>query len=118
MKNIIVFSLILLSLIIGCTKRSTSHDENLDWIANLIAEFEQQPVGDPPQSIWQYTYKCQTVYYVPAQCCDLYSTLYNANGERICAPDGGFTGLGDGKCPDFFQEQKNEKLIWQDPRGN
>jgi hypothetical protein len=86
------------------------------WLKNLIAGFEKLPVGDPPQSIWRYEYKGQTVYYVPPQCCDQYSTLYDANGIRICAPDGGITGLGDGKCPDFFQERKDEKLIWQDPR--
>ncbi len=83
---------------------------------DLIAEFESEPVGNPPQSIWRYEYKSQIVYYVPAQCCDMFSTLYDADGEVICAPSGGIDGRGDGKCPDFNQERKNEMLIWEDPR--
>jgi hypothetical protein len=88
----------------------------LDWINKLIATFTSEPVGNPPQSIWQYEYKGQTVYYVPPQCCDQFSTLYDAAGNVICAPDGGYTGHGDGQCTDFFTERKNEKLIWQDSR--
>jgi len=114
MKKIII--LLLLFLIISSCKHATSPDENPEWVTNLIAKYESEPVGDPPQSIWRYEYKCQTVYYVPPQCCDQYSILYDVNGNRICAPDGGFTGRGDGKCLDFFQNRKKEKLIWKDTR--
>ncbi|HEX9916613.1 MAG TPA: hypothetical protein VGB16_02650, partial [candidate division Zixibacteria bacterium] len=93
-------------------------EENPDWINKLIATFASEPVGNPPQSIWQYEYKGQRVYYIPPQCCDQFSTLYNAAGSVICAPDGGYTGEGDGRCTDFFKERKNEKLIWQDSRTN
>jgi hypothetical protein len=43
-------------------------------------------------------------------------SLYDANRNIICAPGGGFSGAGDGQCPDFFQVRTNEKLIWQDNR--
>lgn len=56
------------------------------------------------------------MYYVPPQCCDQFSTLYDANGNVICAPDGGFFGTGDGRCPDFFTDRTNEKLVWNDGR--
>jgi hypothetical protein len=116
MKYIIILSSILLPLfLIGCT-HSPSPDENPGWVKNLVSTYEKDSVGNPPRSIWQYEYKSQIVYYVPPQCCDQFSTLYDANGLVICAPDGGFTGHGDGKCPDFFQERKNEKLIWKDLR--
>ena len=114
MKKIMI--LLLLFLITFSCKHSTSTEENPEWITNLIAKYESEPIGNPPQSIWCYEYKCQPVYYVPPQCCDQYSTLYDVNGNRICAPDGGITGRGDGQCPDFFQERKNEKLIWKDSR--
>jgi hypothetical protein len=116
MKKIILIVSILLPLImIGCTP-STSTGGNPGWVTKLVATWEKDPVGNPPQSIWKYEYKSQTVYYVPPQCCDQYSTLYDISGVVICAPDGGITGRGDGKCPDFSQERTNEKLIWQDPR--
>ena len=115
MKNIIfLLSILLTVMLMGCA-RSTVPDEP-KWVQDLVATYAKDPVGNPPQSIWQYEYKGQTVYFVPAQCCDQFSTLYAANGEVICAPDGGFTGHGDGKCPDFYQERKDEKLIWTDAR--
>ncbi|MBU1101271.1 MAG: hypothetical protein KKA84_12795 [Bacteroidetes bacterium] len=83
---------------------------------DMISEFQTQPVGNPPQSIWQYTYMGEVVYYVPPQCCDQFSTLYDKDGNVICAPDGGITGSGDGRCSDFFEVRENEKLIWQDNR--
>jgi hypothetical protein len=114
----IVFLLIAMT---GCSSSAQRENtptppENPQWVEQLIAKFQSDPVGNPPQSIWRYQYKGQTVYFVPQQCCDIYSTLYDATGTEICAPDGGLTGQGDGKCPDFFTERTDEKLIWQDPR--
>lgn len=114
MKSLIFVLSCFFILIISCSQ-STEPDMP-DWVENLIVDFESQPLGNPPQSIWQYTYKDQIVYYIPPQCCDQFSALYDKTGLFICAPDGGFSGAGDGKCPDFFSERKNEKLIWKDTR--
>lgn len=127
MKFLNMLSLFFISLLfIQCTDfnneasinfTNTQSNQNLpDWVNDLIIKFKSEPVGNPPQSIWQYTYKKQIVYYVPPQCCDQFSTLYDKDGNIICAPDGGMTGSGDGKCPDFFEERTNEKLIWKDER--
>jgi hypothetical protein len=88
-----------------------------DWLNKQISEFQDAPLGNPPQSIWQYEYKGSTVYYIPSQCCDQFSQLFDSNGILICAPDGGFSGRGDGKCLDFSQARKNKVLIWQDTRS-
>ncbi len=113
-KNIFLLA-VLLFVFNDCTNPSSTNDIP-DWINNLITEFKSQPVGNPPQSIWQYSYNNQIVYYVPPQCCDQFSTLYDKYGRVICAPDGGITGSGDGKCPDFFEKRTDEKLIWNDER--
>jgi hypothetical protein len=107
---ILVFALFLA----GCSPATQS--TNPKWVDQLILKFEGEPVGNPPQSIWSYEYHGQVVYYVPAQCCDMFSTLYDANGNVICAPDGGITGRGDGRCQDFISQKTSELLIWQDPR--
>jgi hypothetical protein len=86
-------------------------------VSKQITEFQNVPVGNPPQSIWRYEYNGQTVYYLPAQCCDQFSQLYDAKGNLICAPDGGFSGTGDGKCPDFAKTRKNGIVIWRDSRS-
>jgi hypothetical protein len=85
-------------------------------ISNKIAQMQQDPVRNPPGSVTQYLYNGQTVYYITADCCDQYNELYDSKCNLICAPDGGFTGQGDGRCPDFFTNRTNEKLIWQDSR--
>ena len=88
-----------------------------DCINELIIKFQNEPIGNPPQSIWQYEYNGDTVYYVPAQCCDQWSILFDSECNNICAPDGGFTGHGDGRCSDFFATSTNRKLVWKDLRS-
>ena len=107
----VLFSLYL--FIIGCSQ-STSPD-NPEWV-ELIVQFKNEPLGNPPQSIWRYNYNSQIVYYVPPQCCDQFSTLYDNEGNIVGAPDGGVSGTGDSRITDFFTTRTDEKLIWKDPR--
>jgi hypothetical protein len=86
------------------------------WVDDLILSFKSAPVGNPPQSIWQYEYNGATVYFVPPQCCDQYSDLYSYFGVIIAHPDGGITGSGDGRATDFFTKRTKEVLIWKDDR--
>lgn len=85
-------------------------------IQEEIRKMFAEPVANPPASIWQYKYKEAIVYYIPAQCCDVPSRLLDENCNQICSPDGGMTGKGDGRCPDFESEQRDGKLIWKDAR--
>ena len=114
MKARFLIIVVFVILMAGCSQ--TTQTGNPTWVDQLIEKYKSDPVGNPPQSIWRYEYNGQVVYYIPAQCCDMYSTLYDAGGNVMCAPDGGFTGKGDGKCADFFAERTNEQLVWQDAR--
>ncbi|MDT3740404.1 MAG: hypothetical protein RO257_12985 [Candidatus Kapabacteria bacterium] len=100
----------------GCKKVENPTNENSPWLERLIEHFENSTVGDPPQSIWQYEYNGDIVYYIPPQCCDQFSVLLSSDSTVICAPDGGIAAMGDGRCDDFFQKCKDKKLIWQDDR--
>ncbi|WP_223827711.1 DUF6970 domain-containing protein [Hymenobacter armeniacus] len=83
-----------------------------DRIAAVLAERKRNPIT----RILRYRYGGQTVYYISAPCCDQYSNVFDTKGKLICQPDGGITGKGDGKCPDFDKNKTDEKLVWQDPR--
>jgi hypothetical protein len=72
-------------------------------------------VPEAPVQIDEYSYKGKKVYLFIAQCCDQYNMLYDENCKEICAPTGGFTGKGDGKCKDFDSTAKHVKLIWKNP---
>jgi hypothetical protein len=110
--NMVIVAIIF--ILAGCSQ--STQTGNPAWVDKLIQQFESDPVGNPPQSIWSYGYNGQVVYFIPAQCCDMYSTLYDASGNVICAPDGGITGRGDGKCPDFSSKRTHEQQIWKDSR--
>ena len=105
---------IVLSVTLGTAcARSISYPE---WLGPVIAELEREPVANPPAFIARYEYKGQTVYYLPPRCCDVPSTVYGPTGTILCSADGGLTGKGDGRCPDFFAERKNERIVWRDER--
>ena len=113
MRNVVqlLFMFLLLS---SCEK---THLENVPaCIEDKIDHFKMLPKGNPPRSIVEYTYNGKRVFYVPPQCCDQYSDLYDENCNLIGHPDGGFTGKGDGKLPNFFTDAKDPKLIWKDDR--
>ncbi len=79
---------------------------------NKIDSFKLKEAHEKPQRVVEYTYKGKKVYYVVMPCCDFFNEVYDDKCNFLGAPDGGFTGKGDGKIPDFFTEAKNEKLVW------
>jgi len=115
MKKTYFVLTIIVVLLAGCAQASQSG--NPAWVDQLIRNFLADPVGNPPLSIWSYQYNGQSVYFVPAHCCDIASVVYDSQGAVLCSPDGGITGKGDGKCPDFLITRTNEQLIWQDNRS-
>ncbi|MEQ1553519.1 MAG: hypothetical protein ABL929_05035 [Ferruginibacter sp.] len=85
-------------------------------INELIVKMQTDSVTNPPNKIYSYTFNNKTVYYVPGVCCDNFSDLYDDSCKIIAHPDGGFTGKGDRKAPNFHDEKTNEKLVWADKR--
>jgi len=110
------FLLIITVLQANICKKTDIPKDISKCIVEKIAEIKADKVWNPPGSIWQYEYNEQTVYYIPSRCCDIPSILIDGNCNTICSPNGGFIGNGDGKCKDFFEKRRNEKLIWKDNR--
>ncbi len=67
----------------------------------------------PPQSVAEYDYKGNTVFYVTMPCCDQFNVVYDSDCNYLGAPDGGITGKGDGKLTDFYATAKNKKIVWE-----
>lgn len=82
-------------------------------IKNKIDSFKLKEPHERPQSVVEYTYKGKKVYYVIMPCCDFFNEVYDENCRYLGAPNGGFTGKGDGKIPDFDTEAKPGKEIWK-----
>ncbi len=101
----------------GCDETDESKLSQYTWLAKTVETIKQQPVGNPPQEVWQFEYDGKIVIYIAPSCCDMMSELFDEIGNKLCAPDGGITGMGDGKCPDFFEKRKNPVLLWKDSRS-
>jgi hypothetical protein len=87
-----------------------------ECLQKKIDSIKQQPVSNPPTEIHKYDYKGATVYLFSANCCDGFNAAFDENCNYICAPSGGFTGKGDGKCNDFDEQAKLVTLVWKDAR--
>jgi hypothetical protein len=87
-----------------------------DWLAARLRATAARPAGDAPAWVARYQYDGRTVYYFPPRCCDIPSELYDAEGDLLCRPDGGFVD-GDERCPDFLARQRGGEIVWRDGQG-
>lgn len=87
-----------------------------DCVEAKIQEIVRENVWNPPAKIYRYLYSGKKVFFIPQRCCDIQSQLYDEDCNLICAPDGGFSGKGDGACEDFFSNRAAEQLVWEDVR--
>ncbi len=65
-----------------------------------------------PISVSRWEVDGKTYYYLQSACCDQFNELVDEDCNYICAPDGGFTGAGDGNCP-VWTGQVERTLIWE-----
>lgn len=65
------------------------------------------------QSVDAYTYNGDSVILVQYGCCDFFDEVVNTSTcELVCAPSGGFSGNGDGQCPDFEAQATHEGQLY------
>ncbi len=106
----------LLSGLIFLQCRKNENDNIPLCVMSKIALIKVQPKWNPPAEVAEYLYNDKRVFLFTSDCCDQYIQLYDENCNYICAPSGGFTGHGDGKCADFYSTATFIKLVWRDNR--
>lgn len=85
-------------------------------IEQKIEAIKAEPTWNPPAEVNEYEYNGKRVYLFSSNCCDQFNMLYDQDCNALCAPSGGYTGRGDGKCSDFQQTAKHVRLVWKDER--
>jgi hypothetical protein len=85
-------------------------------IQQKVDQIKKEPKWNPPAEVHEYSYNGKRVFYFNSNCCDQYNIVYDENCNIVCAPGGGITGKGDGKCSDFNVNAKEVRLIWKDDR--
>lgn len=103
-------------LLAGCTGPASLPEDSPNWLRLKVAEWTLLSDSSAPDAVYRYEYNGQTVYYFQARCCDRFNVAYDMEGQALCAPDGGVTGRGDGKCPDFKKTAIGGAVVWQAPR--
>ena len=84
-------------------------------VQQLIDDAKKEDPPNLPEQVDEYLYKGKKIYLVTAPCCDFFNMVYDDSCKNICAPTGGITGRGDGRCPDFDSVAKLVKQIWKKP---
>ena len=87
---------------------------------SAVRSIAKRLLAQPPQrearTIKRYLIDGKVHYYVSAPCCDQYNDLFDAKGRKLCSPDGGITGRGDGRCPAIRIDRREGEIVWKDPR--
>jgi hypothetical protein len=124
MKLILVLMAIPFLVASECGKKKKTGEEQKEvveqvkdsvpaCVRRMIDEGNSKTPSNAPTQVSEYLYKGKKVYLTTAPCCDQYNGLYDDNCQHLCAPTGGITGKGDGKCPDFSTTAKFVRLVWR-----
>lgn len=111
----ILFIGLVLCIVIGCKKAKTDASVP-NCITEKINAILKKQKGSGPGFVNEYIYENKRVFHFAPYCCDAYGEVVDENCNFICAPDGGITGKGDGRCVYFFQTATFVKEVWKDTR--
>ena len=81
----------------GCTAPSSRMPPSSAEFAALEA-FLRPSLAHHKEPVIRYLLMGQVYYLAPATCCDRHDALFDAGGAFVCAPSGGLSVLGDGRC--------------------
>jgi hypothetical protein len=116
-RTVWITAVLMLLTGFSCEKLEISGDVP-ECVRRMAKSLSREEVRNPPAMIVEWTVASgEKYYYVPPYCCDMYSALYDSECNLICAPDGGFTGGGDGRCPsEILGNIESTRIIWEDER--
>jgi hypothetical protein len=108
--------IILIACIASCTTNKNQGNKGISGMPPcLVTKIEGMKTDqhNSPETVTEYNYKGQPVFYLSMPCCDQFNTVYDGDCNYLGAPDGGLTGRGDGKLPDFFTNATDKKVVWK-----
>mgnify|MGYP000111889087 CR=1 FL=1 len=82
-------------------------------LAEQLNKIQAKQYDSPPVSSDEYESNGRKVCLFTSECCDQYDILFDESCKGFCAPSGGITGKGDGKCTEFKQNAKLNRNIWK-----
>jgi hypothetical protein len=91
-------------LLLGCSSSNVRYVSpySTKWVKQQIRAYEMRTNEVESQVTRKVIYAGNSAYLIPSPCCDKFDYFYDARGVIVCAPSGGFTGRGDGSCPEIL----------------
>jgi hypothetical protein len=89
--------------VLGCSSANTTHyvsPYSARWVRQQVRLYEAPTNEAQSRVSRKVLYAGKPAYLIPSPCCDKFDYLYDFKGVILCAPSGGFTGRGDGSCPE------------------
>jgi len=89
-------------LLLGCSSSNGRYVSpySTKWVKQQIRAYE---IKGASQVTGKVINAGKPFYLIASPCCDKFDYLYDTKGVILCAPYGGFTGRGDGSCPEVLR---------------
>lgn len=91
-------------MLLGCSSSNVRYVSpySTKWVKQQIRAYEMPTNEGVSQVTRKVIYAGNSAYLIPSPCCDKFDYFYDSRGVILCAPSGGFTGRGDGSCPEVL----------------
>lgn len=82
---------------------NTSQQASREATAQLVSRLATRQLETHDGAVERHVLNGKVYYLLRAPCCDRGGELYDALGNYVCNPNGGFSGMGDRRCPALRQ---------------
>jgi len=102
----------LIALLFGCASSNGRYVSpySTRWVKQQIRAYEMPTNEGGSQVTRKVFYAGKPAYLIASPCCDKFDYVYDTRGIIVCAPSGGFTGRGDGSCPEILGTASSNDL--------
>lgn len=98
----------------GVPAQASAAEAQPAWLRQRLAQLQASRRPDAIE-VWKLSYRGADAYLFIAGCCDRHNPLLDAQGRTICAPTGGITGRGDGRCTEPLPDPEQRVKLWSAP---
>lgn len=99
----VCITLLLTAALSACQSPPPPQPEASSGLSSVLSQLPGRDLSRFNGPVQKHTIGGKDYYYVRSPCCDFPNPLYDARGAYVCAPNGGFTGQGDRKCPSHLR---------------
>jgi hypothetical protein len=107
-----------LIFIMVCVFTACTGSKNMREKKRLDAWLSERQTMNRPDSVHRFTWEGGKGYLVTYPCCDRPEEIFDGDFNYLCAPWGGISGQGNGKCSETMRAGKNGELLFSGKQGD